>query len=252
MSTKLNRYQSPEIIDHLAANYVLGTLSSRVKARTNKLRGEIEYKELDKQIQFWEQKMSPLNEKTAEVAPKADTWQHIQAKLNHTAGKAPEKTPWYHFFNIRFYQIATACSILLIALLSIQSLQVEQQNPGSLSYVAVLADATQNPQVVAATYGESQTLLLDILGLPQINDDETLELWVTSKTDKQARSLGEIPTNVASFTRQLSDAEWRLIKDSDSLLITVEETGGSPIGEPSGKIISSGACIRLSAWQEQV
>jgi anti-sigma-K factor RskA len=252
MSTKLNRYQSPEIIDHLAANYVLGTLSTRVNARLNKLRLQIEFTELDKRIQFWEQKMSPLNEKTAEIAPKVETWQQIQAKLNHSVTQAPQKTPWYHFFNLRFYQVATACSLLLIALLSFQSIQLDEPNPGSLSYVAVLADAKQSPQVVAATYGESQTLLLDILTLPHINEDETLELWVTSKTDKQARSLGEIPTNVASFTRQLSDAEWRLIKDSDSLLITVEEAGGSPIGEPLGEIISSGACIRLSAWQEQV
>ena len=251
MSTKLNRYQSIEIVDHLAANFVLGTLSGRVNARIKRLRQQVEYQELDKRIQFWEQKMSPLNDKTPELAPKSDTWEQIHAKLNLTTTKAPENNPWYHFFTMRFYQIATACSIVLIALLTTQVFLANQQSPGSLSYVAVLADSNQRPQMVAATYGESQSLMLDILTVPQISEDETLELWVTSKTDKQARSLGEIPTNLASFTRTLSDAEWRLIKDSDSLMITIEEAGGSPIGEPLGEIISSGACIRLSAWQEQ-
>lgn len=252
MSTKLKRYHSPEIIDHLASNFVLGTLPTRVKARVLALRQQFEYSALEQRIQFWEMKMAPLHDDTPELAPKADTWDMIQAKINPQSVSAEDKRPWYHFFNIRFYQVATACSLLLIALLSFQSFNSDSQDPGTLSYVAVLADASQKPQVVAATYGDSQTLLLDIVSLPSISQGETLELWVTSKTDKQARSLGEIPTDVASFSRTLTTAEWRLIKDSESLLITVEEAGGSPIGEPLGEVISSGACIRLSAWQEQV
>lgn len=251
MSTKLNRYQSPDLIDHLASNFVLGTLSARVTRRVEGMRAKSGYQLLNERIQFWENKMSPLDDKTPVLAPYAETWQQIQTRINPQSTNKPQKQPWFHFFNLRFYQVATVCSILLIALLSVQTLQTDEQNPGSLSYVAVLADAKQSPQVVVATYGESQTLLLDILSLPQISQDETLELWVTSKTDKQARSLGEIPTDVSNFSRQLSNAEWRLIKDSDSLLITVEEAGGSPIGEPLGEVISKGVCIRLSAWQEQ-
>ena len=123
---------------------------------------------------------------------------------------------------------------------------------GALSYVAVLADEQSQPQVVAATYGESQTLLLDIVSLPPLEPGETYELWVTSKTDQQARSLGEIPLGTDNVSRQLTVAEWRLIKDSDSLLISIEDEGGSPIGEPMGEIVSRGACVRLSAWQEEV
>ena len=114
-----------------------------------------------------------------------------------------------------------------------------------------MSDDQQTPQVVAATYGDSQTLMLDILTLPDIDsEEESFELWVTSKTDKQARSLGIIPVGSESFSRELTVAEWRLIKDSDSLLITIEEFGGSSIGSPMGDVISKGACIRLSAWQE--
>lgn len=249
MSGELNRYQHPDVVEHLSSNYVLGTLSESARKRLEALRLNSDFALLNQRIAFWEQKMSPLNEKVPELAPKDDTWKRIQAQLNHVP--ATQKQPWYKWFDLRFYQWATACSVLLIALFSFISIQ-QPTHQGALSYVAVLADENQQPQVVAATYGETQMLMLDIIDLPSVSSEETLELWVTSKTDKQARSLGEIPTDVASFSRQLSNAEWRLIKDSDSLLITVEEAGGSPIGEPMGNLVSQGVCIRLSGWQEQV
>lgn len=249
MSGKLDRYQIPEVVDHLASNYVLGTLSMRVRSRIDSLRHEHNFDAMNQRIAFWEQKMSPLIDKVPDLAPKDQTWLSIQARI--APQKAQAKKPWYQLFDLRFYQWATACSLLLVALFSVVVLQ-QPTSPGALSYVAVLADENQAPRVVAATYGDTQMLMLDIIDLPDVGEDETLELWVTSKTDKQARSLGEIPSDVASFNRQLTTAEWRLIKDSDSLLITVEEAGGSPIGEPMGELISQGVCVRLSAWQEQV
>jgi anti-sigma-K factor RskA len=88
-------------------------------------------------------------------------------------------------------------------------------------------------------------LVLDILTLPEIDSEESFELWVTSKTDNQTRSLGEIPKGQSSFDRQLSDAEWRLIADSSFLIISVEDIGGSALGEPSDRVVSKGLCIRL-------
>jgi anti-sigma-K factor RskA len=250
MSRRIKRYQVPEIIDHLASNYVLGTLSTKVKNRVEKLRLDFDHKDLNTRIQFWEKCMSPLNEKVPPLQPKLATWEKIQQELNFSTKKTSKKI-WYNLLSPKFYQWATVCSLLFIALFSVNTFYKEP-SIGSLSYVAVLADDKQQPQLVAATYGDSQTLLLDIVKLPVVASGEILELWVISKTDKQARSLGEIPLNVANVSRKLNDAQWRLIKDSDSLMISIEETGGSPIGEPTGQIISRGACIRLSAWQTQV
>jgi anti-sigma-K factor RskA len=117
---------------------------------------------------------------------------------------------------------------------------------GTLSYVAVLQDDNQTPQVVASSYDESKTLVLDILNLPNIDSEESFELWVTSKTDNQTRSLGEIPAGVQSLDKALSEAQWRLIADSSFLIISVEDQGGSALGEPSENIVSKGLCIRLA------
>ena len=145
---------------------------------------------------------------------------------------------------------STAFSLMLCLVLGYSLLQ-QNESLDPLSYVAVMQDNNQTPQVVAATYGTSKKLVLDILNLPEIDAEESYELWVTSKTDNQSRSLGEIPKDLTSFNRQLSQAEWRLIADSSFLVISVEDVGGSAIGEPSNRIVSKGACIRLTAWEEQ-
>lgn len=248
MFSEIKRYKNPEIVDHLAANYVLGSLPIRVSCRVQNLVQSGQYEDLVQRIHYWENQMSPLNQSAPEIEPHAKTWSNIEAQLGFAVEQdSTIKTSLWS--SLSFFKIATAFSFLAVLVISSYTF-MQPAAVGNLSYVAVIADEQQKPQVVAATYGDSQTLLLDIIDLPEIQSDESFELWVTSKTDAQARSLGLIPIGENSFSRQLSLAEWRLIKDSDSLLISIEDAGGSPIGEPMGEIVSRGLCVRLSAWQE--
>jgi anti-sigma-K factor RskA len=253
----IQRYSSSVIVDHLASNYVMGLLSPLVRKRVDTLRAQFDYRDIDQRIDYWEQKLSPLNNSIVELAPLPETWHNIQSQLNmdqqqtHIEQKQTEKAgglfTWPTFSMLKW---STAFSLVICVVLGYSLLQ--QNKPlDALSYVAVLQDNNQTPQVVAATYGASKKLVLDILSLPAIDSEQSYELWVTSKTDNQSRSLGEIPRDSNSFNRQLSEAEWRLIADSSFLVISVEDMGGSAIGEPSDTVISKGACIRLSAWEEQ-
>jgi anti-sigma-K factor RskA len=256
-NASIKRYSSSVIVDHLASNYVMGLLSPLVKKRVDTLRAQFDYRNIDQRIDYWEQKLSPLNNTIPELAPLPETWQNIQAKLNmgqqhtHEKQKQTEKVRglfvWPSFSMLKF---STAFSLIICVVLGYSLLQ--QNKPlDTLSYVAVLQDNNQTPQVVAATYGTSKKLVLDILTLPEIDSEQSYELWVTSKTDNQSRSLGEIPKDSNNFNRQLSETEWRLIADSSFLIISIEDTGGSAIGEPSNRVVSKGACIRLTPWEEQ-
>lgn len=256
------RYSSPELVDHLASNYVMGLLSPLVKKRVDRLRRDIDYRQIDLRISFWEQKLSPLNDDTPNLAPLPQTWKNIQASLHHEQatyqgqGQAKEKVTkesWWSAFTFGKWSGAFSLIIcVVIGFVLLKPTDVANDNGlGTLSYLAVLEDDNQSPQVVATTYGQSKQLVLDILSLPQIDSQETFELWVTSKTDNQTRSLGEIPKGQISFDRLLSDAEWRLIVDSSYLVISIEDEGGSAIGEPSDSIISKGLCIRLANRDKQ-
>jgi anti-sigma-K factor RskA len=218
---------------------------------------QFDYRQIDQRIDYWEQKLSPLNNNIPELAPLPQTWENIQAKLDHKqiARQAQNEqihssSGWFSWLSNSAWKMSTAFSLVVCVVLGYTLLQPNSE-VDALSYVAVMQDAQQTPQVVAATYGNSKKLVLDIITLPEIDTQQSYELWVTSKTDNQTRSLGEIPKDQSSFDRQLSEAEWRLIADSSFLVISVEDMGGSAIGEPSDAVISRGACVRLSAWEEQ-
>ena len=142
--------------------------------------------------------------------------------------------------------------LFVIAIAFMNPLNQSTNNNDPLSYVAVLTQQEGQAHLVASTYGESQKLVVNIINATEITQQESLELWVVSKTDQQARSLGVLPNNKNLLEQQLTNAQWRLIKDSASLIVTVEEIGGSAIGEPSDMIVSRGLCVRLQDWNKNV
>ncbi len=249
----IQRYTSTEIIDHLASNYVMGLLNPSVARRVDQLRAQPQYNALEQRIEYWEGKLSPLDDSTPELPPKPQSWTIIQQRLNHTDNTEHSSSPQGILSKLQRWfsppRLAMAFSIVVCTLV-INTAFFETSSPelarGSLSYIAVLEDQQQTPQVVASSFSESKTLVLDILNLPALDDDQSYELWVTSKSDNQTRSLGEIPMGVSSIDKTLTTAQWRLIADSSYLLISVEEQGGSALGEPSDSIVSKGLCIRLA------
>ena len=87
-------YRTPERADALAAQYVLGTMSARARARFARLsRGD---PVLAAAIRAWEDRLSPLAESVAPVEPPARVWSTILARIDRAAaGSTPERrTVW--------------------------------------------------------------------------------------------------------------------------------------------------------------
>jgi len=261
MSQRLERYHHPKVVEHLASQYVVGALSPLVHRRTQKLARDIA--PLEDKINDWQHQLVGLDQKTPELPPIEQTWANINEQLDCLENIANKHQPvgvnetkgfldsLLSMFGGKGHQLAHAFSIMLIFVLGYVVMQpTEQQSSADpLSYVAVLTDEQEQAQLVASTYGESQKLVLNIINRPEVTDEEDLELWVVSKTDREARSLGVVPRDLTLVEQQLTNAQWRLIKDSDSLILTVEDIGGSPFGEPSETIVSRGLCVRLQEWK---
>ena len=263
MSQRLKRYHHPKVVEHLASQYVVGALSPLVHNRTQKLAQDIDV--LDNKINDWQHKLVGLDRATPELQPVEQTWANIETQLGQleaesqsTENSTQEQPGVWHgllaMFNNRGHQLAHVFSIFAIVVLGyfVLSISKPQTNVDPLSYVAVLTDAQEQAQLVASTYGESQKLVLNLINRPQVSDEEDLELWVISKTDKEARSLGVLQRNTSLIEQQLTNAQWRLIKDSESLILTIEDAGGSPFGEPSDTVVSRGLCVRLQEWKQDV
>jgi len=247
------RYFHKTIVEHLASQYVLGTLTSKVHQRVIKIAEQNE--QLEERINFWQEKFAVLDQHTAELTPTQDSWQVIAQQLEITKPELNRKTKDSWLTKIATLltlpnKLSTALSFAVVALLAVVLLKPFDSQIDQLSYVAVLTQQAGEAHLVATTYGESKTLVVNIINSPELSAEQSLELWVVSKTDAQARSLGLIPVKQTLLEQRLSQAQWRLIKDSESLIVTVEELGGSPIGEPSDVIVSRGLCVRLQEWQK--
>ncbi len=275
ITSTADRYQKTNVIEHLASQFVLGTLSGLVKKRVLTLRKNNEL--LESRILFWQEKLVCIDEKTAELPPSDQSWSVIanalNLDLNSVESPVAEKddqpvqeqqgllsriTDFFYnavrstpFLSTPMHQLTTAFSVVVIVLATLLINPVEN-NPEQLSYVAVLTEDDGSAHLVASTYGESQKLIVNIVNTPVIEQEQALELWVVSKTDSEARSLGVIPQGETLIEQQLTEAQWRLIQDSESLIVTIEDAGGSPIGEPSEYIVSRGLCVRLQEWNTNV
>ncbi|MFT6270320.1 MAG: hypothetical protein ACJAVV_003154 [Alphaproteobacteria bacterium] len=54
-NTLIKRYNNPKMVDHLASNYTLGLLTTRINKRIENLRKQYDYRRLDARILYWQQ-----------------------------------------------------------------------------------------------------------------------------------------------------------------------------------------------------
>jgi len=73
------RYDQPRLRDKLAAEYVLGTMTGRVRARFQRL---FRYDAtLRRDVTAWETRLAPLADLTSAVNPPARVWRAITARI---------------------------------------------------------------------------------------------------------------------------------------------------------------------------
>ncbi len=118
----------------------------------------------------------------------------------------------------------------------------ESTQPTS-DYVAVLIDDKGAPLLTALTAAKAETLWLKWDAI-NISPDKNLQLWAVSRNDGQIRSLAVFAKTDATQLA-LTPTHIHLIRDAAYLWLTEEEAGGSPMDEPSEKILAKGACVFL-------
>ncbi len=193
--------------------------------------------------------MTPSDENETRK-PDTAVWINIQAQLN-AASAHSEPVPANKFIWPRWFVWAMPSLTLMVLAFSF-FLFAPLKNPSgpNADYVAVLTDpqGAARLTVLTATNGKQLWLKWDSL---KVAPDKNVQLWAVSKSDKQIRPLGVFTqTDIAQL--ELTTANWRLIKDADSLLLTEEEVGGSPIDEPSEVVLAKGVCVLLAKLEQAI
>jgi anti-sigma-K factor RskA len=224
-------YSRRDIADRLAAEYVLGTLRGPARRRFENLLPA--HPVLRNAVAQWQQRLSPLSVTVEEVAPSAQVWRNIEQRLFGQRAPAPPPTLWQRLSLWRgLAGVATAATV---AMFMVSSRVPAPQAP----IVVVLGANPEAAQALNASFVASVTADGRALVLRPINDlaltpGRALELWAVP-AQGAPRSLGLVRESGATTVLRT-----QLLRDTAAFAVSVEPSGGSTTGVPTGPIVSVG------------
>ena len=231
----MNCKGKPELRERLAAEYALGTLRGRARARLKRwMRDDAE---LAREVAKWEARLAPLAQAVAPVAPPARVWNALQNRLevNPKGARRMSFSVWK--------ALGLMASGAATALLAIAILLPSLRDTSPAAYVAVLSDAKTNRAVLVATAGQADKVLRVNTLDPSIQvSGRSLELWALPR-DGKPKSLGVIGSAERTALRLDARAD-KSLADVPALAISLEPQGGSPTGQPTGPVLYSGPCVK--------
>ena len=200
--------------DVLAAEYVLGVLSlpdrvaAEARAKTDAT--------FAAQIAAWETRLAALNDGYDEARPPADMLDRIEARLF----PAPQR-PARRLFG----WVAGALTAAALALVVLAVLPVTQPAP----LVAVLGEG--DALRFEARFADGALTVTRVAGQPA-PDGQVQELWLIAP-EAAPVSLGLLADAELSVPYPDLPAGW-------TLAVSVEPSGGSPTGAPTGPVVAAG------------
>jgi anti-sigma-K factor RskA len=217
---------NPDLIDRLAAEYVLGTLRGPARRRFESWRSTSTL--VDEHCVSWEERLMPMLRRLRPVAPPAHVWPAIGRRLDLPAPAG--RSAWR--------PLALAASVLLVLLLGLFTYW-RTLGPGHIAQVASISEPSGALMWQVDVYGrtgEARRLRVRASGFAARPAGHDYELWVLPKGGAPV-SLGVLPYAQASTQLALSSAQQQALKSAAQLAVSLEPVGGSPTGQPTGAIV---------------
>jgi anti-sigma-K factor RskA len=257
----MNYLRHRELLDKLAAEYVLGTLRGGAARRFARLAGDNATVRV--LVEEWETRLTLLAAPVAERAPHARVWQAIAARIAFGGGRAAVTTTANRgiWSSLAFWRglgvLGSAAAVALFAVLMMRPPElIEVQVPIDVvrylppkaetppSYLAVLEDPkTHKPVLLALAARYSDQLMVKPIDVRALPADKDLQLWALPEGAKP-RSLGVVGAIDKSMIKLASASENEL-GSIPMLAISLEPKGGSPTGDPTGPVLYTGKCMKL-------
>ena len=259
----MNLLNNPDLLDHLASTYALGTLRGGARRRFETLARE--HAPVRAAALIWQTRLASMNELQPQSVPDAAVWTRIdnlvqgeqQAQAMQATRESarqnepPVLTGWLR--SLLLWRGAAAAGALATAFVvvtglnlrdqmggEIQQLQAQLQATPQIDYVAVLADGQSAASMLVTFDPKNNKLTLQRVGGYQEADDRSLQLWALPPTGGP-RSLGVLGRDkLLRLTAGEAD-----VREVPALAISLEPKGGVPsAGGPTGPVLFSGALIQ--------
>jgi anti-sigma-K factor RskA len=226
-------YSRPELADRLAAEYVLGTLRSPARRRFEALLSA--HPALRQAVAQWQERLTPLSTSVPPVTPPKHVWPRIENQLFATrSSQASPPAGWWQRLALwrGISGLATAAAVAMFMVAS----QVPAPQAPIVVVLGANPEAAQalNASFVASVSADGRALVLRPINDLNLTPGRALELWAVP-AQGAPRSLGLVQAAGATTLMRA-----QLLRDTAAFAVSIEPTGGSPTGAPTGPIVSVG------------
>ena len=261
----MNLINKPQLLEHLASAYALGTLRGGARRRFEALAREQAHVRAAALV--WQTRLASMNELQSQTAPSPAVWTRIDNLLQgekeavtlraqrsaglQAAGGDNRLSEWLRSLLVWRGAAAAGALATVMAVVTglnlraelggeVQALQAQLLATPQIEYVAVLADDKSAASVLVTFDANSKKLTLQRIGGYQEAGDRSLQLWALPPAGGP-RSLGVLGQDkLLRLTAGESD-----IREVPTLAISLEPKGGVPsAGGPTGPVLFTGALIQ--------
>ena len=242
-------YDRQELLDRLAAEYVFGVMSARVRRRFQAIQRALPAAR--QAVQLWERRFTPLARSVPPEQPSATAWEAIDRRTGGQAARpvAPASVlaAWPTWLRpVIGVAFGVAATLALVRLYPTAVVPVDEivQERGTLpaSYVGLLTDAANNPVVLASSTRHGRTMSIKLLRKVDVPPGKVLQLWALPK-EGAAFPLGVVPAEgKGSF--QMADTSEKLLSSVPRLAVSVEDRPAGAGAAPAPYLLT-GNCVKL-------
>ena len=217
-----------------AGEYVLGTLDSTERAAFEARL--VRDAALQAEVAEWQRRLTPLDGETANIEPPPYLFDRILARIdirpaNNVVMLTRRMNAW-RGATIAFAALAAALLLVVVV--------PGQMAPRSKSlYVAVLQGSDAKPAFVAAVDVKTKTMVVRRVGAAT-PEGHSYELWALGGGRTAPQPLGVIETALRLSSDQLGETPL----NATTFAVSLEPTGGSTTGAPTGPVLFTGKLLQ--------
>ena len=230
----LSRPDRAHRLDLVAAEYALGTLPARARARLDRVaRGDAV---VSRAMRDWERRIAVLADGAAPIQPPPRVWTSLARRLGFD--DVSDVAPWWRRLGFwRPFALASFAAAFALAVALLAPVAPPE------TVVVVLAGPDARPALLASVPRGERVMAVKALSPVAVPAGRALELWMLPGQGAP-RSLGLIPAAGTGQVR-LPAAPEQAFQGIDALAVSLEPAGGSPTGLPTGPVLYTGRLERL-------
>ena len=217
-----------ELLDRLAAEYVLGTLRHRARRRFERW---LLSPQVGALVKAWEERLASLEPQLKPVTPPDTVWRGIEDRLELRKSRPKPAMRWL--------AIAASLAFFVVAGILLTSQRPGVDVPVEPQLARTMESSLQaDPQTIywrVEVLGNNQEISLHVQNVHDLPPGKTHELWALPDGGAPV-SLGLLP-HTGDHRRALTPAQQAALAGAKQIAVSLEPEGGSPTGAPTGPVL---------------